>query len=78
MKATAADPECFEDSFVKWKAMAVLARREFQRSGVRAVECHIVPEAFFSWCTLNNQENNAASRAEFVSETLSAAHNTQA
>jgi len=35
VKASATDPECFEESFPKWKAMAILARREFQRSGVR-------------------------------------------
>ena len=40
VKACATDPECFEDSFEKWKAMAVRARREFQRAGVRAIECH--------------------------------------
>ncbi len=73
VKATASDPECFEDSFAKWKAMAVSARREFQRSGVRAIECHIDPQEFFAWCALNSQENNATARAEFVSEKLSAA-----
>jgi hypothetical protein len=73
VKATASDPECFEDSFAKWTAMAVSARREFQRSGVRAIECHIVPREFFAWCALNSQENNATARAEFVSEKLSAA-----
>lgn len=75
VKATAKDPECFEDTFEKWKAMAIAARREFQRSGVMALECQIVPQEFFDWCTLNNQENNAASRGEFVSESLSAAYN---
>lgn len=74
VKAAASDPECFEDSFAKWEAMAIKARREFQRSGVRAIECQIVPAEFFAWCTLNSQENNAASRAEFVSEKLRAAH----
>lgn len=54
--------------------MAISARREFQRSGVRAVEFRIIPQDFFEWCALNNQENNATSRAEFVSEKLSAAH----
>jgi hypothetical protein len=73
VKATATDPECFEDSFKEWEAMAVKARREFQRSGVRAIECLIVPDEFFEWCALNNQVNNSASRAEFVSETLRAA-----
>jgi len=78
VKATAADPECFEESFPKWKAMAVSARRDFQRSGVLALECQIIPEEFFAWCALHNQENNATSRAEFVSEKLSAVHNTKA
>lgn len=78
MKARATDPECFEQSFAKWKAMAVKARREFQRSGVRAIECQIVPEEFFEWCALNGRENNSTSRAEYVSEKLTAAHEGKA
>lgn len=73
VKATATDPECFEDSFTKWEATAVKARREFQRSGVRAIECQLIPEEFFEWCTQNNQVNNSAARAEFVSAKLSKA-----
>jgi hypothetical protein len=52
--------------------MAIKARREFQRSGVRALECQIVPQEFLAWCVLNCQENNSTSRAEFVSEKLTA------
>lgn len=78
VKVTATDPECFEQSFAKWKAMAVKARREFQRSGVRALECQIVPEEFFAWCALNGQENNSTSRAEYVSEKLTAAYEGKA
>jgi hypothetical protein len=78
VKATATDPECFEETFPKWKAMAVSARREFQRSGVRAMECKIVPQEFFAWCAQHNQENNSTSRAEFVSEKLSAPSETPA
>lgn len=78
VRASATDPECFEDSFAKWKAVAVSARREFQRSGVQALECLIVPEEFFAWCALNSQENNSTSRAEFVSEKLSAALDARA
>jgi len=74
VKATAIDPECFEQSFEKWKAIAIKARREFQRSGVRALECQIVPEEFFAWCAQHNQENNSTSRAEYVSDKLTAAH----
>jgi hypothetical protein len=73
MKATASDPQCFEDSFEQWHATAVAARRSFLRSGVRAVECRIDPTVFAEWCAQHRRENNANSRAEFVSETLSAA-----
>lgn len=78
VKATATDPECFEDSFEKWKAMAVAARRNFQRSGVMALECQIDPEQFAAWCATHQQENNSTSRGEYVSEVLSAVHNPPA
>ena len=74
VKACAADPERFEDSFPEWEAMANSARRDLQRSGVRAVEFQIIPQELFAWCTLNNKINNAESRAEFVSEKLRVAH----
>lgn len=73
VKATATDPACFEDSFENWKAAAIKAQREFLRSGVRAIECQIVPAEFFSWCEKNQQENNSAARAEYVAETLTTA-----
>ena len=76
VKATAVDPECFEESFEKGKAMAVTARRNFQRSGVLALEYQIVPEEFFAWCAQNGQDNNSAARGEYVSERLSAVHNS--
>jgi len=77
VKASAADPELFEESFPQWEAMAVSALREFLRSGVQAVKCQIIPEEFFAWCALNRKVNNAESRAEFVSEKLQAAHDTR-
>jgi hypothetical protein len=78
VKICATDPECFDESFAKWKALAVSARREFQRSGVQAIECLIIPEEFFAWCAGNGQENNAASRANFVAEKLTAAYEAKA
>jgi hypothetical protein len=78
VKATATDPACFEDSFEKWKATAVAARRNFQRSGVMALECQIDPDEFAAWCLANARENNAAARGEFVSDVLSAVHNKSA
>lgn len=78
VKATATDPECFEESFAKWKVMAVAARREFQRSGILALEYQIVPEEFFAWCAENGQENNSTARGAFVSVKLSTAHEAKA
>lgn len=78
VKATAADPECFEETFSEWEAMAVTALREFLRSGVQAVKCHINPDEFFAWCSLGNKINNAAARAEFVSAKLSTARDGSA
>jgi len=75
VKSEASDPERFENSFTEWQAMAVSARRELQRTGARALEFYIIPQELFNWCTLNNKVNNSESRAEFVSEKLTAAHN---
>lgn len=74
VKASATDPECFEGTFEKWKAMAIAARREFQRSGVRALEYQIIPDELSAWCAQHGQENNSTSRAEYVSERLTAAY----
>ncbi|MDD5472317.1 MAG: hypothetical protein PHP05_10440 [Sideroxydans sp.] len=75
VKDTATDPQCFEDTFEKWKNVAVAARREFLRSGVQAVEYQIDPQVFADWCAQHQQQNDSKSRAEFVSEKLSAAYN---
>ena len=75
VKATATDPQCFEESFEQWKDVAISARREFQRSGVQAVEYQIEPQVFADWCAQHQQQNDSKARAEFVSEQLSAAYN---
>ena len=74
VKATASDPHCFEDSFEQWKAVAVKAQREFLRSGVRAVECLVVPAELAEWCARHGQPNDATARAEYVTDKLSAAY----
>ncbi|GAB5604246.1 hypothetical protein [Sideroxyarcus sp. TK5] len=74
VKATATDPQCFEETFERWKDVAVSARREFQRSGVQAVEYQIEPQVFADWCAQHQQQNDAKARAEFVSEKLSAVY----
>lgn len=76
VKATAADPERFEDSFQEWEAMAITAIRDLLRSGVRAMKVPIMPEEFAAWCALHDKLNNAEARAEFVSEQLREKHNS--
>lgn len=78
VKAAAADPELFEETFAEWESMAVSALREFLRSGVQAIKCPINPEEYLAWCALNNKLNNAEARAEFVSVTLNAARDSSA
>jgi hypothetical protein len=70
VKATATDPQCFEDTFERWKDVAFTAQREFQRSGVQAMEYQIVPDVFAAWCAQHQQQNDSKARAEFVSEKL--------
>ncbi len=77
VKATATDPECFEDSFEKWKAVAIAARRKFQRSGVRAIEYQIIPQEFSAWCVQHGLANNSKSRGEYVSDRLTATSGQQ-
>ena len=73
MKSSAADPGVFEESFSEWEAIAKTALREIRSTGVRVVECRIIPEEFFAWCSLHNRSNDAAARAEFVAENIKAA-----
>lgn len=70
VKATASDPQCFEDSFEQWQEIALATRREFLRSGVQALEYLIDPELFAAWCEQHQVANDAKARSEFVSEKL--------
>jgi len=70
VKAAAKDPERFEATYAEWDAMAVEAIAKLERAGVGAVKVFIAPDELLSWCLAHNKPNNAASRAEFVSEKL--------
>lgn len=74
VKATASDPQCFEDSFEKWQEAALAARREFLRAGVQALEYQIDPEIFAAWCAQHQVQNDSKARSEFVSEKLGEAY----
>jgi methylthioribose-1-phosphate isomerase len=72
VKAAATDPERFEGTYSEWNAMAVEAVADLKKVGVNTVKFFVIPNELLPWCLAHNKPNNAASRAEFVSEKLRA------
>ena len=70
IKAAAADPERFGATFAEWQAMADEALTDIQKTGVNPIKLSIRYEELLAWCLVHKKPNNAASRAEFVSERL--------
>lgn len=71
IKATAVDPERFENSFPEWVSMAEDALRELANTGMQPVRVLLAAEDLAAWCSLHDKPHNAASRAEYVSELMS-------
>jgi hypothetical protein len=72
MKATAVDPDVFEDSFSEWKAMAADNLELVRKANPNTVKVFIRADEFFTWCHLRALTNIAEARAEFVAEKLRA------
>ncbi len=72
IKATAVDPERFENSFPEWVSMVEEVLRDFMNNGLLPVRVSLAAEDLAAWCSLHDKPNNAASRAEYVSELMSA------
>ena len=70
VKAAAADPERFEATFAEWQTMAEEAITDIRKTGVSPIKVFIAYEELLPWCLVHKKLNNAASRAEFVSEKL--------
>ena len=51
-------------------AMAIEAVADLKKTGVNTVKFFVTPDELLPWCLVHNKPNNAASRAEFVSERL--------
>lgn len=68
VKAAAADPERFEETYAQWHAIAIEVVAELKKAGVNAVQFFVLPSELLAWCLIHNKPNNAASRAEFVAE----------
>jgi hypothetical protein len=72
VKAVATDPERFESSFNEWVAMAESALLDLHKAGIQAEKFLVNANDLLAWCLAHNKENNAAARAEFVSEQMRA------
>ncbi len=72
VKAAATDAQLFEPSFKEWVAMAQEALAEMQKARISPEKVLINSNDLLAWCLAHNKENNAAARAEFVSEQLRA------
>jgi hypothetical protein len=68
VKATAKDPERFEATFADWIRMTEETLATFRAGGANAVAVLIDADEFSSWCSANAKENDAAARAQFVSQ----------
>jgi len=67
VRAFAADPEKFEESFYEWEVMANKAFENFRSLGMDVRKFHVDPESLQSWCKNEGRANEAASRAQFAS-----------
>jgi hypothetical protein len=70
VKAAAADPELFEESFSEWVAMAEEALARMRVSGMEPRKVLVKSSELLAWCLAHAKVNNAPSRAEFVSEQM--------
>ena len=68
VKAAASDPDRFEDTYQEWTDMGEKPLQELLIAGVKAGKFSINSEDLLAWCFAHDRANNAASRAEFVSQ----------
>lgn len=66
VKAAAADPEAFEDSFQEWETMANAAFALIRKHHPGAVKAFLSADAFLAWCQSEGKINNSTARAEFA------------
>ena len=68
IKATADDPDRFEETFADWIEMANENFELVQKRLPSACKVLIAADEFFLWCHLRGKHNNADGRSEFVAE----------
>lgn len=68
VKASATDPERFEDTYADWVAMAEDSIRRMRAAGIAAERVPIIASELLAWCLAHGKVNDASARAKFVSE----------
>jgi hypothetical protein len=68
VKAAAADPERFEETYAEWVQVADGGLATLRAAGIDADRCHIAAAELLAWCLAHGRPNDGAARAAFVSE----------
>jgi hypothetical protein len=71
VKAQASDPDRFENSYQDWTDMAEKALKDLIAAGIIVDRFFIKSKDLLAWCLVHDKQNNAAARAEFVSQMFS-------
>jgi hypothetical protein len=77
VRAAAADPEVFENSFQEWETMATHALRDLRSAGVITVKVLISVDELQAWCLAHGRPIRADARAEFILETARGSSGTE-
>jgi hypothetical protein len=70
VKATATDPDIFEESFSDWEIMANESFDLVRAAYPDTVKVFVSADEFLAWCIGTGKVNNSDARTEFVSELL--------
>lgn len=70
VKLNSVDPDRFEATYAEWLVIANSAFALMVKNGVNARKFFVDAEELFTYCLLQNRQNDSDSRASFVAEKL--------
>ena len=68
VKAAATDADRFEETYADWVAMAEESTKDMLAAGIVTERVPINASELLAWCLALGKQNNAAARAQFVSQ----------
>ncbi len=72
MRAVAADPDSFENSYEAWLAMITRSLKDLESQGVIPEKVELDANRVAAWCKERGRPIDASSRSEYVSRYLTA------